>query len=781
MEPVRRELRVQGVVQGVGLRPWVARRARALGLAGSVHNTAAGLEIALEGPAAAIERFGAALRSEPPGCARIEAIEESEAPVRGDASFRVEASSGVGSARGARVPPDLPLCGACLEELFEPRERRHRYAFTHCAECGPRASVLLALPWDRERTSLHGFAPCDACRGEYANPEDRRYHAETIACPRCGPRLRAVDAEGREPAGDPVELAAASLRAGGIVALLGHGGFHLAVDATNADAVARLRARKARPAKPFAVLVPDLAAARHVVELRPEDEALLAGPAHAIVLAPRRKGDESVVHDVAPGLTDLGVLLPYAPLHWLLLFGPGARPGRDRARFAALVLTSANRSGEPTLHRPAEARVRLRGVADLVIEHDRAVARPNDDPVYRSAAAGPIPIRLSRSTAPLVLPLPGGLRAPDPVAAIGGDLACAPALAVGGEVLLAEHVGDLANVEVAEALAARVSGLCRLLGTAPAWAAHDLHPGYHGPGVARRLAPRQLRVQHHHAHAAACLVDNGRAGPALALALDGLGWGIDGTPWGGELLRVDLVDCQRLAHLEAVPLPGGDAAAREPWRMAAVWLARAFPEGAPELPWHARRDPIRLRSLLAIAARGIASPPTTSCGRLFDAVASLLDLVDVASHEGEAPMALEAAAARSELAPDVDRAQLAEPAAPPGADGAAILVAPLLRAIVAARVQGATTAALARAFHDGLASRLAAAAIGFATRLGLVEVALTGGCFQNRLLLEGVRARLAGAGLVPLLHRRIPPGDGGLAVGQAAIAAARLSRGASAG
>jgi hydrogenase maturation protein HypF len=769
----RRELRLEGVVQGVGLRPWVARRARAFGLAGTVRNTAGGLEIALEGTAEAIERFSAALRSEPPDCARIERVEQIDTRARGDLDFRIEASRGSGRMH-TRIPPDLPVCNACLGEIFDPRDRRHRYAFAHCAGCGPRAALLLALPWDRERTSMRGFALCGACRLEYADASSRRYHAETIACPRCGPRLRALDGEGCELDGDPIERAAVCLRAGGIAALLGYGGFHLAVDATSEAAVARLRARKARLAKPFAVLVPDLAAARRIAVLRPEDERLLAGPTRPIVLAPRRDpSDHPLADAVAPGLRDAGLMLPFAPLHWLVLFGPGSHPLRDPARFGALVLTSANRSGEPTLHRTEEARARLRGIADLTIEHDRPVARPNDDPVFRSARDGPIPIRLSRSTAPIALRLPAGLRIPAPIVAVGGDLACAPALVMGNEVLVAEHIGDLADANAADALEARVAELCRLCHVAPEAAAHDLHPGYAGTELARRLAQRLWAVQHHHAHAVSCLVDNERSGPALALALDGLGYGLDGTAWGGELLRVDLLGCERLAHLEAVPLPGGDAAAREPWRMAAVWLARAFPDRVPTLPWHARRDPDGLRAVLAIAERAVASPSTTSCGRLFDAVASLLDLVDVAAHEGHAAATLEAAATSQPVAVGDSDPPLFDPSHAPE-----IPIAPLVRSIVKARCAGASTSALAAAFHAGLASRLATTAIGFARRLRLSEVALTGGCFQNRVLLEGVAGRLAAAGLVALRHRRVPPGDGGLAVGQAAIAAARLAQSA---
>jgi hydrogenase maturation protein HypF len=773
MARVRREVLVRGAVQGVGFRPWAARCARQLGVAGAARNGPEGVQLAIEGSPAAVERFLAALRAAPPGGARIEAVDLLASSPRGAVGFAIESSLAGATEALPRVPLDAPICHDCRSELFDPGARRHRYAFTHCARCGPRAAVLAALPWDRERTALAAFPPCASCRAEYDDPDDRRHHAEAIACPACGPRLRAVATDGTERDGDPVELAADALRAGGIVALKGYGGFHLACDATREQAVALLRARKVRPTKPFALLVPDLGAARRLAELAPEEEALLAGPAHAVVLAPRKRNGCAALglaEGVAPGIRDLGLILPCAPLHWLLLFAHGAAPGRASPRFAALVLTSANASGEPTLHRDEEARERLRGLADLIVEHDREVLRPNDDAVFRSAPSGPIPVRLSRGTAPLVFPLPGGLRARAPVAALGGELKCAPALAFGGEVVLGEHVGDLASVAATDAARARIADLARLAGTAPAVAAHDLHPDGVGAALARELAPRRVAVQHHHAHAVACLLEHGRSGPALALALDGLGYGPDGTLWGGELLQVDLTGFARLAHLERVPLPGGDVAAREPWRMAAVWLARAFPEGAPRLAWHRRRDPARHSAVLAMAARGVASPLTSSCGRLFDAVASLLDLADEASHEAEAALALESAAADRAATP------VAIAPAPPARESerapAVIGVAPLVRAIVAARARGAATAGLAAAFHDALAARLCDATADSSRRLGLRSVVLTGGCLQNRRLLEALSAGLASAGLEVLRHRKLPPGDGGLAAGQAVIAVA---------
>ena len=787
MDPVRREIALRGVVQGVGLRPFAARAARALGLAGEIANASWGVRVVLEGAEEKIDAWLAALRTAAPPGARIEALAQREAPLRGLAGFEIAASELAEGAAPTRIPPDVALCEVCRAELFDPRNRRYRYAFTHCAACGPRASVALALPYDRARTTLGAFPPCAACRAEYADPEDRRFHAETVACPACGPVLAARRATGEEVQGDAVEAAAACLRAGGLVALKGYGGFHLACDATRAEAVERLRARKARPVKPFALLVPDLEAARSLAELGPDDVAWLAGSARAVVVAPRRApgcAALGLAGAVAPRTRDLGLLLPVAPLHWLLLYDPGARPGVDPARFPALVFTSANRSGEPTLHDDVEAAAELAGVADLVVGHDRAIARPSDDPVVRSAPTGPIALRLSRATAPLALPLPregpaalaAWARARDAapsVLAVGGDLKAAPAVLARGEVVLGEHVGDLAYAAAADALEARAEALARLLAVRPAVVACDLHPGYVGSEIAARLAARLgaalAPVQHHHAHAAACLVEHGHAGPALALVLDGAGFGADGTLWGGELLRVTLAEASRLAHLETVPLPGGDAAVREPWRMAFAWLERAFPPGdAPRLPWHARRDGA-LALLARAALRGVASPPTSSCGRLFDAVGSLLDLGDVASHEGEVAMALESLA---ETAGDAFPLGDGEPAPAPGG---ALPAADLVRDLVRARAAGAPAAALARGFHAALAARLASAAARAAECTGLREVVLSGGCLQNRLLAAELAARLRTAGLRPLLHRVLPPNDGALAVGQAAVAAARAA------
>jgi hydrogenase maturation protein HypF len=686
------------------------------------------------------------------------------------------------------------VCIPCLEEIYALEGRRSGYVFTHCASCGPRASVLRALPWDRERTTLAPFPLCADCRREYEDPEDRRYHAEAIACPACGPRLVARNAAGRALASDPgargaaaqtqagdaVAYALAVINAGGIVAIKGYGGFHLALDATNEETVSRLRKRKGRPAKPLALLVPDLTIARTIVELSDADEALLAGPLRPVVVAPQRPSgcaDLGIASGVAPTTSDHGLLLPSTPLQHLLLC---ASPGDAMPRPRALVLTSANRSGDPTLWDDAEALRELVSVADLILLHDREVARPCDDSVFRTSRRGAIPMRLSRGAAPLVLRAPGAVRAGACVLALGGDLKAAPALAIGSEIVLEAHVGDLESPATADAALERALRLCRERGVRPDRVVHDLHPGYVGTrlvaGLAARFGAETLAVQHHHAHALAAAVEHGLDAPFLAIVLDGFGFGSDGTLWGGEILALDGVRAERAAHLEMLRIPGGDAAVREPWRSAARWLARAFPDGdAPALPWHTRQEAGALALLAHAARRGINATETSSCGRLFDAVASLLDCGDRSSFEGEAAIALEALAA---AAPATTRGTCAQRAgAEAGLAGAgpaevdssaagAIPCADLVRGLVFAAAHGEPRAALARRFHDALAARLTARAATLAAERGLRTVVLSGGCLQNRLLAETLIRGLEARGLVPLAHRLLPPNDGSLAVGQ---------------
>ncbi len=806
MGVARVELRLAGVVQGVGLRPWAARRARLLGLAGSVANTPGGVLLALEGAPAAVEAFLAALsESPPPGLLLAEVERRSAAPV-GAIGFVIAESLPAGPAAG--LPPDIPVCRACLDEIYAASGRRAGYAFTHCASCGPRASVLWALPWDRERTTLAPFPLCADCRREYESPDDRRYHAEGIACPACGPRLTALDPGGRLLARDeaavtagggasregPLAQALAVIAAGGIVAVKGYGGYHLAVDATSEAAVSRLRKRKGRPAKPLAMLVPDLEAARSIVRLADAEEALLAGPFRPVVVAPRRPDGCAalgIAPSVAPTTSDHGLLLPSAPLHHLLLQAP---PGDSTPRPRALVFTSANRSGDPTLWDDAAALGELSQVADLFLSHDRGVARPCDDSVFRTSARGSIPMRLSRGAAPLVLRSPGATRSGAAVLAVGGDLKAAPALAIDSTIVLEAHVGDLESPATADAALERALRLCRERGIRPDRVAHDLHPGYVGTRIAAEIAAQlgaeTVAVQHHHAHALAAAAEHGIVEPFLAIVLDGLGFGADGTLWGGELLMVDGIRAERVAHLETLRIPGGDAAVREPWRSAASWLGRAFPAGdAPQLDWHARQDASALGLLAQAARRGLNAPETSSCGRLFDAAASLLGCGDRVRFEGEAAIALESLAAQAP-APSAPSASAAASApsmlsvlsrpggTAPGAPretaaqepSAQIPCSDLVRDLVVGLSRGAPRPALARVFHDGLADRIAARAAAVAAASGLGTVVLTGGCLQNRLLAAAIARGLETHGLATLAHRRLPPNDGSLAVGQAAYA-----------
>ena len=765
MAHVRRELRLVGVVQGVGLRPWAVRRARLHALGGSIRNAADGVGVSLEGESASIDAWVRDLAQTPPPGLALVRLEQHDAQPIGEQTFQILPSDPRGPA-GA-LPPDLPVCRACLEEVLDPSSRRSGYLFTHCADCGPRASVLRALPWDRERTTLAAFALCADCRREYADADDRRHHAEGIACPACGPRLVARTPDGTPQHGDPIALVLGVLAAGGIVALKGYGGFHLAVDASSEPAVARLRQRKGRPTKPLALLVPGLATARALARLSAADEALLAGPLRPVVVAPQQAPGghaPEIAKCVAPTTRDHGLLLPSTPLHHLLFH---RRRGDESWRPAALVFTSANRSGEPTLWDDGDALRELAAVADLFLTHDRSVARPCDDSVFRTGAAGAIPLRLSRAAAPLVLRAPGSVSASACVLAVGGDLKCAPALAAGTEILQSAHIGDLESAAAADAALERAYRLCTERGVRPDCVVHDLHPGYVGTRLARELAAAfgvdTLAVQHHHAHALAAALEHGVDAPCLAIVLDGLGWGADGTLWGGEILALDGVQMERLAHLEALRLPGGDAAAREPWRAAAAWLAHAFPANdAPALPWHGRQDTSMLALVAQASRRSLNAPQTSSCGRLFDAVASLLDCGDRTTFEGEAAIALEALATAAPVVARSGEAHVVD-----DAGCTAIPCGDLVRDVVCGAARHEPRNVLARRFHVSLAARLAARATALAAARGLQTVVLSGGCLQNRLLADSLLEQLTARGLRPLVHRRLPPNDGNLAAGQA--------------
>lgn len=754
----RIRLTISGAVQGVGFRPFVCRLATSEKLGGFVRNTSSGLMLEAEGPDEAISRFLARLKSEAKSPAFIDRIEREELPPTGDGVFSIETSSAAGAPH-AHVMPDLAMCDECLSEISDPADRRHRYPFTTCTHCGPRYSIIEAVPYDRERTAMRHFPMCSACRAEYDDPASRRFHAETNACPDCGPRL-ALYSAGREhiaASSDALTHAAAALREGKILALKGLGGFQLMVDAGNERAVARLRQRKHRPEKPFAIMVRSLAEAEALAHLAVPERELLRSAAAPIVLL-RRKGSAKAA--LAPGVTpdnpDIGIMLPCTPLHHLLL---------DELRFP-VIATSGNRSGEPIAASDDEAFDRLAGVADLFLSHDRAILRPVDDSVMRVIHGEATTLRCARGLAPLPLADAAQTGA---VLALGGHMKSSAAVAGEGRIVLGPHIGDLDGPAARSAYAQAVESMTGLYGALPGRVACDLHPGYHSSHRARAMGAPVSKVPHHLAHVLAAMIDNDLAdvegGPVLGVAWDGTGYGADGTIRGGEFLHVEGGRYRRAAHFARFRLPGGEAAVREPRRAAIGALHAAIGDAlwdngdlAP-LADFARQDREILRAMLA---RDLNSPLTSSAGRLFDAAAAILGLCQRTSFEGQAAMAVEFAARRA-----VRTAALPAPEITPGPDAMMLEWKPMIAAIARHVRDGAARDELAAGFIDWLADAIVEAA----RFMGIERVVLTGGCFQNALLTTWAVERLRAAGFRPFRHRRVPPGDGGLAVGQAAFAA----------
>lgn len=726
---IRLRLVLRGVVQGVGFRPYVYRLAGELGLAGWVRNGPEGVVCEVEGPEAAVDRLRDRLPRELPPRASIDALEAARLPATGAATFEILASAS-GSPPAPTVPPDLAPCGDCLRELRDPEDRRHRYPFLNCTRCGPRYSILEDLPWDRARTSMRGFALCAACRREFEDPADRRFHAQPLACPECGPSLSLLDPEGRSSASHEAALHATLdlLRDGRIAAVKGVGGFHLLVDARNDAAVRRLRERKHREEKPFAVLVAGLEEARLLARLDGLEETLLTGPEAPIVLVRSRSGGPAP--SVAPGNPLLGLLLPPSPLHVLISEGFGA----------PLVATSGNRGGEPLCTGNGEALERLAGIADAFLVHDRPIVRPLDDSIVRVVDGRPLPLRCGRGFAPLAIPNPT-----PPALAVGGHLKGAVAVSDGVRTVLGPHLGDLGHPAADDAFRRALEDLPRLYRVKPPCVVHDRHPEYRSTHHAESLGLPPLGVQHHEAHAMAAMADNGLEPPVFAVVWDGAGWGPDGTVWGGEFLRIDADGVTRLEHLRRFRLPGGDRAAREP-RRAALGVLH-------ELGIPAESAPAELDAL----ERGVNSPWTSSAGRLFDAVAAILGLRERCSFEGQAAMALEF---------------LVEAEEDGGYhDGTSTDWGPIVLGVLRDRDAGLPASRIAARFHRGLAEL----AVGAARRAGLENVVLSGGCFQNQVLAELVSRRLREEGFQPHAHRRVPPNDGGLALGQLVALARRTT------
>jgi len=760
---VRVRVHVTGRVQGVGFRPFVWREASSRGLSGWVGNDSAGVVLEAEGPAAVVHAFLQAL-DHPPPLARVTAVETQHLAPDGRPGFSVRSSTTDGAAR-ALLAPDTAMCGACRAELDDPSDRRFGHPFVTCTDCGPRFTLVESMPYDRSRTTMAAFPMCPACAREYADPADRRFHAEPICCPDCGPQLSLLDAAGRR-LGDPLASAAALLRDGAVVAVKGVGGYHLAVDATDEPAVARLRQRKHRPHRPFALLLRDLDEVGRLCLPTADHLALLTDPARPVVIVPRRPG-AAVARSVAPDGGPLGVLLPYTPLH-ALLAGACNRP---------LVLTSANLSGEPLVVDDAEAQERLAGIADAFLAHDRRIVARADDSVVAVAAGRPVPLRRSRGYVPTPVTLP--VASPVPLLACGPAAKATVCIVRGGEAFLSAHLGDLGELRSAQAYAEAVEHLQRLTGARPEVLAHDLHPDYPSTRYAwERPATRRIGVQHHHAHIASCLADNGRAGPVIGIAFDGLGLGPDGSAWGGEVLLADLTAATRAAHLAPVAMPGGDAAVREPWRMALAYLDAAYGDELPTGLAVQLRQSQRWNAVRSIARAGLSSPPTSSAGRLFDAVSALLGVRDTISYDGQAAVELEL------LADPAEHGSYGIPLSRASSQDGPLDTAPLLvevplliRALVDDLLAGTPIPLVASRFHSSLAEVVGDVCGILRDEHGLSTVALSGGVFCNRLLLARTVDRLETGGFDVLTHRQVPANDGGLALGQAAVAAAMLAAG----
>jgi hydrogenase maturation protein HypF len=768
----RLRLTVRGVVQGVGFRPFVHRLAGELSLSGFVGNTPHGVVVEIEGRPHAVEEFRRRLRERPPPLAVVSEVRAEPVPVLGQEGFAIRPSER-GEGR-TLMPPDTATCADCLRELIDPRDRRHRHPFITCTHCGPRFTITTALPYDRATTTMAAFPMCPACADEYADPADRRYHAQPVACPACGPRLALTPAPGTraEGARDGRALAEARklLARGAILAVKGLGGYHLACDATDSGAVAALRRRKARGRKPFAVMCADVGTAERIARVGPAEREVLTGRRRPIVLlrratAPGSGGAPGLAEDVCPGSPDVGVMLPYTPLHQLLFGLPGDPPGPH-----ALVMTSGNRSGEPIVTDDREALDRLAGLADAWLWHDRAIEVPCDDSVVRVRADGEeVVLRRSRGYAPSPVPLPVPVRES---LAVGGDLKNALCLGDGHTAWFSAHIGDMGDLATVRVFERAGAHLRALTGVTPRLLAADRHPGYRSARWARRNAdghPLRL-VQHHHAHIASAMAQHGLDGaaPVIGVVFDGTGYGDDAAVWGGEVLLADYDGYRRLAHLAYAPLPGGDAGVANPCRMA---LAHLYAAGLPwdrDLPCVTACPPEELRLLERQLARNIGCVPTSSMGRLFDAVSSLAGVCHRAEYEAQAAVELEAAAAAAwpgDLGPGyafgLRRA----------AEATLLDPAPVLRAVTTDLRRRTAPAVIAARFHRAVGAAVREICRSGRRETGVSTVALSGGVFANALLDDECDRRLRADGFTVLRHREVPPGDGGLALGQLMVAA----------
>jgi hydrogenase maturation protein HypF len=763
--PIRRHLLVRGVVQGVGFRPFVYRLAAETQLAGFIGNNTDGVTIEIEGTEVRIDEFLRRLRTDAPPMSRIDSVAVHEVAPAGESEFRIILSQVLGQV-STGIPADAATCADCVRELFDPHDRRYRYPFINCTNCGPRFTITRRIPYDRPQTSMAVFPMCPACQAEYDDPLHRRFHAQPNACWDCGPNVWLVDTEGKPvDAEDPIVVCMDRLAAGDIMAIKGIGGFHLAVDATNEEAVVRLRERKRRYGKPLAVMVRNIEAAREVCELTEAEAELLQTAARPIVLARARQGN-GIASSVAPGIPWLGVFLPYAPLQHLLFADQRVR---------ALVMTSANLSEEPIAIDNEEAQERLKDIADAFLLHNREILQRCDDSVQALVDGAPQLIRRARGFVPLAVELP--MDAP-PLLAVGGHLKSVFALARGRHAYQSQHLGDLENFTGLEFFEESLEHLMRTFEIEPKTVVHDLHPGYLSTSWAKRWAAERglplIGVQHHHAHIAGCMAEHALDGPVIGLALDGTGYGTDGRIWGGEVLIARLDGFERFAHLDYVPMPGGDAAVREPWRMALAHLhAAALDAASPEMLNLLGATEKEARLLLRMIERGINAPLTSSLGRLFDAVAAVVLSRRAVDYEAQAAIELEGVAVDE---PDTwDGYEIAVEGNWEAREPLRLKLAPMWAALLADLRGGAGKARIAARFHAGVAGAFVSVAGSARAASGIGVVALSGGVMHNRRLARLLRGGLEAEGFAVYQHRRVSPGDGGLSYGQAAAAAAMLT------
>ncbi len=757
--PMATRLEINGIVQGVGFRPFIYGLARHYGLTGEVANTATGVSLLLEGPADQIQSFIDDLPRRKPPLAQIVEISRTPVPLSGFTAFSI-VKSRESTSRATLISPDVMVCDDCLAEMRDPADRRYRYPFINCTNCGPRYTIIDDIPYDRPKTSMRHFTMCPDCQAEYDDPDNRRFHAQPNACPVCGPQVTLCDAKGIPiDTDDPIAAAARRIRAGRIVAVKGLGGFHLAVDAVNEAAVVRLRRRKHREEKPLALMCASIGHVRSLARANADEERLLVSIQRPIVLL-EKKAATPIAASVAPKSRSFGIMLPYTPLHHLLL----------DAGFTALVMTSANLSEEPIAIDNQEAFDRLGDIADDFLIHDRDIYLRSDDSIVRHSAGHMRPLRRSRGYVPVPVFLKDEL---PPVLACGAELKNTVCLTRGRQAFVSQHIGDLENRATDDFFRLTIGHLKRILDIRPQIVACDRHPDYLSTRYARETTDLPVvEIQHHHAHIAACMAENKADGPVIGLAFDGTGLGTDGTIWGGEVLVADYRGFTRAAHLQAVPMPGSATAIREPWRMALAHLMATVDDGSDiaDLPVSRFADAQQIQIIRQMIEKNINSPMTSSLGRLFDAVAALVGLRGQVAFEGQAAMELEAMADNAETGAydfswdETDKGAISIPCSP------------LIRAVTKDLRDGRSPAIISARFHNTLVALFDALCSQLRNRTGIDQVALSGGVFQNDRLLSGLCTALAKSGFQVLTHRLVPANDGGLSLGQAVVAATAITR-----